>query len=132
MEWAMTTTQPIKSFVSYSWTVEKDTKIVTELSKLCQERGIELIRDETAMKHGDQIHQFMEKLTGSEHIITIFSKPYFESQWCMFELLTIYQKGNFKERTHPIIADGCDLQSPAYRLSCSDFWAEKYITRKEG
>ena len=47
--------ESINVFVSYSWGVEKDTQIVDELGKLCQQRGIQLIRDNKALKHGDLI-----------------------------------------------------------------------------
>ncbi|MCH9698339.1 MAG: hypothetical protein K0U68_09570 [Gammaproteobacteria bacterium] len=48
----------------------------------------------------------------------------------MFELLTIYQRGGFEQRTHPIIVDDCDLQSQSYRLQLVEFWEEQYQTAK--
>jgi TIR domain len=94
--------ESINVFVSYSWGVEKDTQIVEELDSLCQQRGIRLIRDNKTLKHGDLIEKFMEELTKGNHVITVFSKPYFESKWCMYELLRIYQRGDFEQRTHPV------------------------------
>ncbi len=113
---------PVSVFVSYSWGVEEDTGIVDELEVLCSTRNIHLIRDKHAMRHGDLIAQFMNTLTGGEHIITVFSKAYFQSRWCMYELLRTWQKGDFQERTHPIIADDCDLQDAAYRIGVVDYW----------
>ncbi len=113
---------PVSVFVSYSWGVEEDTGIVDELEALCPARNIHLIRDKQAMRHGDLIEQFMNTLTGGEHIITVFSKAYFHSRWCMYELLRTWRKGDFQERTHPIIADDCDLQDAAYRIGVVDYW----------
>lgn len=113
-------------FVSYSWGVEHDTGIVGELEKLCQFRKINLMRDNNEIKHGELIQQFMDKLTGGEHIITVFSKPYFQSPWCMYELLKTWQKGDFQQRTHPIIADDCNLQDAAYRIGVVDYWITEH------
>lgn len=118
--------ESINVFVSYSWAVERDTKIVEELGRLCQERGINLIRDNNTLKHGELIENFMKELSKGGHVITIFSKPYFESKWCMYELLSIYQRGDFEQRTHPVIADDCDLQGRAYRLGLVKFWRDQY------
>jgi hypothetical protein len=113
-------------FVSYSWSVEHGTGIVAELENHCPSRNIRLLRDNNEIKHGEPIQQFMDKLTGGEHVITVFSQPYFQSPWCMYELLRTWQKGGFQERTHPIIADGCDLQDMAYRIGVVDHWIAEH------
>jgi hypothetical protein len=114
-----------KVFVSYSWRVEQATGIVAELEKHCPPH-IRLLLDKNEIKHGGLIQQFMDKLTGGEHVITIFSKPYFQSVWCMYELLRTWQKGDFQQRTHPIIADDCDLQDRDYRIGVVKYWLAEY------
>lgn len=121
---------PTHVFVSYSWAVEKKTGIVGELQKLCHERGIELVRDENVLRHGELISRFMNELTKGERVITIFSKPYFQSKWCMYELLKIYQRGDFEQRTHPLVADDCDLQDENYRLELVEHWRQAHETAK--
>lgn len=116
----------VKVFVSYSWSVEKQTGVVGEIQSLCPARGIAFIRDESAMQHGDVIMDFMDDLTSGDHIITVFSKPYFKSPWCMYELLQIMQKGGIKERTHPVIADDCNLQEMAYRIEIVKYWTTEH------
>lgn len=116
----------VKVFVSYSWSVEKTTGVVDEIEALCLPRGIELVRDKNAMKHGDVILEFMNNLSSGDHIITVFSKPYFKSPWCMHELLKIWQKGEIKERTHPVIADDCNLQDVAYRIEVVKHWTAEH------
>lgn len=117
---------PVSVFVSYSWSTERDTGIVNELGKQCASRNIRLLRDNNEIKHGELIQQFMDELTGGEHVITVFSKPYFQSSWCMYELLKTWQKGDFQQRTHPIIADDCDLQDAAYRIGVVDYWVAEH------
>ncbi|WP_394808521.1 toll/interleukin-1 receptor domain-containing protein [Nitrosomonas sp.] len=118
----------IKVFVSYSWRIEDETGIVGELEAQCRERNIFLVRDNKKLQHGDLIREFMDKLSGSERIITVFSDAYFRSKWCMYELLETWRKGDFKDRTHPIKADDCNLQNDNYRIELTDFWEEKYRT----
>jgi hypothetical protein len=117
---------PVSVFVSYSWGVERDTGIVDTLETLCKSRHIRLLRDNNEIKHGELIRQFMDRLTGGEHIITVFSKAYFHSKWCMYELLKTWQKGDFQPRTHPIIADDCDLQDAEYRIGVVKHWITEH------
>nr|CAA6819064.1 MAG: Unknown protein [uncultured Thiotrichaceae bacterium] len=121
----------VKVFVSYSWGVESDTGIVDEIEALCPPRSIELVRDCNAMQHGDVIMDFMDKLTSGDHIITVFSKPYFKSPWCMYELLKIWQKGDFQQRTHALFADDCDLQDMAYRIGIVKHWLAEHDKIKD-
>jgi len=98
----------IKVFVSYSWATENDTHILDEVDKFCPPRNLTLIRDCKTLKHGEPIDKFMNELTKAEHIITVFSKPYFE------------------QRTHALIADECNLQDEDYGLHITDFWTDKF------
>ena len=116
----------IKVFVSYSWQVERDTGIVDELEELCGARDIQLMRDNNAMQHGDLIRDYMDNLAGGKHIIMLFSDAYFKSIWCMYELLTTWQKSDFNDRAHPIYVDGIDVQDEDYRIDLTDFWKKRY------
>ena len=120
-----------KVFVSYSWGMEEQTKIVADLEVLCKARGIELILDKNVLKHGDRIKTFMDDLAKAEHIITVFSKPYFKSKWCMYELLHTFQRGEFQQRAHHLLADDCELQDQAYRLEMVAYWSEQHKLAKE-
>lgn len=137
--------QSVKVFVSYSWSAERETKIVDELERLCKLRGINLIRDNNALSHDESIKNIMKNIGTAEHVITVFSKPYFQSESCMNELLQIYrheakpwplnhlyellginQFGHFAKRTHTIIVDDCNLADRNYRLSSVKYWENKY------
>ena len=92
---------------------------------------IQLVRDNNAMQHGDLIRDFMDRLARGGHIITLFSDAYFKSTWCMYELLTTWQRGNFKDRTYPILVDGINLQDSKYRTDLTEFWKKKYASEKQ-
>jgi TIR domain len=119
-------------FVSYSWKLEEETKIIEKLKVPCENRGITLVLDRETLKHGDSIKQFMDDLTSGKHVITVFSDPYFRSPWCMYELLRLYQRGEFAERTHAFIAsDDCNIHSIDYRLELVNYWKEKHRSEAE-
>lgn len=118
--------KPVKVFVSYSWEQEKHTRIVDELEGLCRQRNIQLIRDKNEMQHGELIKEFMDQLSGGEHIITVFSDTYFRSDWCMYELLATWNKGNFKDRTHSLLIDvNCNLGNVKYHDDIISYWEDK-------
>jgi hypothetical protein len=114
-------------FVSYSWDVENDTGIVSELQQFCQQRDLKLILDRDVLKHGESINTFMNDISGARHVITVFSDAYFRSKWCMYELLKTWWAGAFEQRTHPINADPkWALGDATYREGLVTFWKEEY------
>ncbi|BCG65823.1 MAG: hypothetical protein methR_P3686 [Methyloprofundus sp.] len=118
----------IKVFVSYKWCVEDETQIVAKLEPLCEQRGIELIYDRNKLQHGDLINEFMKELVTSDHIITIFSKEYLESEYCMYELLEIYRRNgasDFHKRIYPIIADDMVLSDFDTQVKYVEHWEEE-------
>lgn len=118
--------RPVKVFVSYSWATKNQIPIVDEIGKLCPERDIQLIRDNTALKHGEPIDKFMDELSRGDHVITIFSKPYFESKWCMYELLSMSNRDDFEKRILPVITEDCQLGESDFRLQLVNFWNQKF------
>jgi hypothetical protein len=112
-------------YVSYSWTAERETPLVDELGYVCKRHGLELRRDKDRLKHRDLIRTFMDELASSGDIITIFSRSYFESEYCMYELLQISKNGNFHNRIHPIQLNNIALNSPEFQLELVDYWENK-------
>lgn len=123
--------EPIRVYVSYSWRVEVDTGIVKQLGELCKPRGIELIYDKTELKHRDRISGFMDRLASADHVITVFSKNYFESEYCMYELMKIRERGDFDQRIHPVVADGLKLHDSETRRQCITFWKKRIAGEEE-
>lgn len=123
--------EPIKVYVSYSWNVESKTGIVKKLKTLCKARGIELVQDETTLQHKDRISRFMDQIANAEHVITVFSAEYFKSEYCMYELLTIQDRGDFDQRIHPVLADGLELYKPRTRRDFIRHWNDFVADEEE-
>ena len=121
----------VKVFVSYSWATEQDTGIVDELEQLCPPRGIQLIRDNKTLTHGDSIKQFMNVLSNGEKIVIIISNRYFESENCMYELLYIFKKGDVENRTQVLIADDCKLYEAEFQANLIKHWHKKWTETQE-
>lgn len=118
-------------YVSYSWSVEKETGIVDKLAELHAMRDIEFIRDNDQLKYGELISQFMDNLSSADHVITVFSRKYFESEYCMYELLKIYHRGDFHTRIHPVLADDLVLSDVNIQIEYIEYWKNLVFTTKK-
>ena len=105
----------VKVFVSYSWRIPESVQIVDDLETSARERSIKLLRDKKEIQLGEYINEFMQKIANAEHVIVVLSKPYFESEYCLWELLHLYQKKRDGQIIYPILADDIVLSdsSPA-------------------
>ena len=116
----------IKLFVSYSWEVERQSKIVDELEAQCTIRNIQLIRDAKAMKQGDRISEFMTRIAEASHVITVFSQDYFQSQYCVYELQKVLQHKGLQQKIYPILAnDEFSVNDPGTRRALIEYWKAK-------
>lgn len=113
-------------YVSYSWGVEEQTRLVEKLEITCQKRGIELKRDKNHIGYGDSIRAYMDHLAASGHIILVLSEAYFKSEYCMYELKEIYENRDFRKRVYPIVLEGTSFHRPIERIPYLRYWeAEK-------
>ena len=74
-------------YVSYSWSAEEQTPILDVLGKSCRDYGLDFRRDSERLQYGDLIKTFMDEIGNAGNIIPVFSRNYFESEYCMYELL---------------------------------------------
>ncbi len=112
-------------FVSYSWGAEEITHIVTELEQVFKKNHIEFIRDTNALKPGDSIQAFMQRLAKADKIITVISESYFKSENCMNELLQISRRGDMADRTKAIVVEGFKPYDFDVQVELVAFWDKK-------
>ena len=118
-------------YVSYSWSADKETPIVDLLGESCRGYGLDFRRDIERIKYGDLIRSFMDEIGSAGNIIPVFSRKYFESEYCMYELLQIKQNGKFHSRIHPINLGDIRLDDEDLQLSLIDYWREKTESLRE-
>ncbi len=84
----------------------------------------DLLFDEKALEQGGSINAFMEELSEAEKIIVLLSRGYFQSPFCLTELLHIYYK-----RAHellPIIVFVDGFSPGEIKVSeLQQYWAEQ-------
>ena len=102
-------------FISYAWGGESE-RIVNEIDKALQQKGIKLIRDKRNLGFKGSIREFMERIGRGDCIIVVISDKYLRSQNCMFELMNIAKSQNFQDRIFPIILQDADIYKPVNRI----------------
>lgn len=109
-------------YVSYSWEADKGTPVVDEIGELLAQHGLELRRDKEQVKYGDSIKSFMDEIGAADNIVPVLSRQYFHSEFCMYELLHVWNHGNFGTRVHPIALPDFELAAWRTQLDLVKFW----------
>jgi len=111
-------------YISYKWGGESE-RIVDEIEKALQEKGISLIRDKRALGYKDSIKDFMKRIGMGSCIIVVISDRYLRSKNCMFELLEIASHQDFFDRIFPIVLGDADIYDPVTFLGYVKYWEDK-------
>lgn len=114
-------------FISYSWNQDKDAPLVDDLCLALKTVNVNIIRDKTTLKPGSRISEFMNRLGRSGCIVVILSDSYMKSEYCMYELYSIYVSAMhddsiFLNRIIPIVHDGIKIARPIDRIQFAAFW----------
>jgi hypothetical protein len=117
----LTASTPDEIFISYKWGGESE-RIVNELDKRLQEKGLTVIRDKRDLGFKGKIKEFMKRIGQGRYVIVVISDKYLKSDNCMFELLEIAQNGDFYDRIFPIVLADADIYKPVKRLAYVKHW----------
>lgn len=114
----------IDVYTSYAW--EADSEAV--LAKLEQAFGIEnlnLIYDKKSTSFKSNIKAFMDEIGHAQYIVVIISDKYLRSENCMYELLVIYENGNFERRVYPIVLPNAKIYKAIDIIDYKKHWDDK-------
>ncbi|SEA76780.1 TIR domain-containing protein [Thiothrix caldifontis] len=115
----------ISVFVSYSWKLEDESHFLDGLGEQCHLRNIKLIRDAKTLQPGERISKFMERIAGASYVITVFSQRYFESEYCLYELMNVLQYKGLEQKIYPVMADDLKLDDAAAITKLVQHWKQK-------
>lgn len=115
----------ISVFASYSWKLEDESHFLDGLGEQCHLRNIKLIRDAKTLQPGERISKFMERIAGASHVITVFSQRYFESEYCLYELMNVLQYKGLEQKIYPVMADDLKLDDAAAITKLVQHWKQK-------
>ena len=112
----------IKVYVSYAWDSESSLALVDKLEKSFRGKNIILMRDKNHIGYKGDIRNFMNELSKGKHIIVVISNYYLRSDDCMYELLMIYDGGDFEDRIYPIILGDAKIRDSNDKNEYVKFW----------
>ncbi len=122
-------------FISYAWGDEtpsgqQRTAVVDGLCKKLTAEGIDVQIDKEKIRPGESIDAFMKQFGAADHVIPIISEKYLTSEYCMFELHSVWQASgndpeNFRQRVHPLVLDDAQIATPEKRGLWTMYWKKK-------
>jgi internalin A len=127
----------LEYYVSYAWgddtTESKEREAVVD--RLCSEaeaRGKHIIRDKSAMKIGDRISTFMDRIgkgAVNGHVCIMLSDKYLKSPYCMHELFDVWRNcredgGTFIDRTRVFVLPSAKISTEGDRAQYAIHWQD--------
>lgn len=108
-------------YISHAWGGESE-KIVQEIYRRCRKEGLNVFLDRKDLGYRESIASFMQELGKADAIIIVVSNKYLHSEYCMFELLQIYENKNIIQRIFPIVLDEVSIAKSTDRLELVKYW----------
>ena len=108
-------------YISHAWGGESE-KLVQKIMHKFAKEGIEITLDKKDLGYRQSINAFMERLGEADAIIIVVSNKYLHSEYCMFELLQIYENKNILERIFPVVLDEVNIAKSTNRLDLVKYW----------
>lgn len=111
-------------YISHAWGGESE-EIVQEIYKRCRAEGLNIILDRKDLGYRESITSFMHELGRADAIILVVSNKYLHSEYCMFELLQIYENNNMIRRIFPVVLDEVSIAKSTERLDLVKYWEKE-------
>lgn len=122
--------------VSYAWNDQTQEGREREaiVDRLCEEakaRGTPIVRDKEAMKLGDRISEFMQRIGSADVVFVILSDKYLKSTYCMYELWEVWRRsqldeGRFLKRVRIYTLSCAKISSPLERARYAIHWKKQH------
>ena len=123
-------------FISYAWgddtaAGKQRTTAVESLLKKLEVEGYDVQVDYRKIRMGESIQAFLRQFGTADRVIPIISDKYLDSQYCMFELLSVWQScsgdtDRFQKRVYPVIMDDAQIGTPLLRGKRAVFWKQRH------
>jgi internalin A len=119
--------------------------VVDRLCSAAEERGKRIIRDKTAMKIGDRISTFMDRIgkgAVNGRVCIVLSDKYLKSPYCMHELFDVWRNcrqddDKLIDRTQVLVLPCAKISTPVERAQYVIHWQSAFeeldaLVRKHG
>lgn len=111
-------------YISHAWGGESD-KVMMKIVKRLEKERIQVVYDHKDLKYRGSISNFMNELGKAKAVILIVSNKYLRSEYCMFELLQIYENNHFLHRIFPVVLDEVQIAKSTDRLDLVKYWEQQ-------
>ena len=113
----------IQVYVSYSRHEEEQKKTICDMQNKLQDIAFKI--DTEQVKYRDDFMNFIKMIGQADYIVVVFSRDYFESFYCMYELTKIIQfGGDIKKRVFLIRDENYDLNNRNNQANITDYWQQ--------
>jgi internalin A len=129
----------VEYYVSYAWgdDTPEGKERETTVDRLCAEaqaRGKTIVRDKTAMKYGDRISRFMDRIgkgAVNGRVFVVLSDKYLKSAYCMHELFDVWRNcredpETFIDRTRVHVLPSAKIATPTERAQYVIHWQNNF------
>ena len=113
-------------YISHAWGGESD-DVLKKIVKALEKESVHVVYDHKDLQYRGSINAFMEELGKAKAVILIISNKYLRSEYCMFELLQIYDNHQFLHRIFPIVLDEVQISKSTDRLDLVQYWEEQQV-----
>ncbi len=111
-------------YISHAWGGESE-DIVQGVVRVFDRAGLPVIYDKKDLGYRQSIQEFMVNLGQADIIIIVVSNKYLHSEYCMFELLQIYDNNRVLDRIFPIVLEEVDIAKSTQRLELVKYWEQE-------
>ncbi len=117
-------------YISHAWGGESE-DIVREVVHVFEDAGLPVIYDKKDLGYRQSIQDFMVNLGQADVIIIVVSNKYLHSEYCMFELLQIYDNNRVLDRIFPIVLEEVQIAKSTQRLELVKYWEQETTQLEE-
>ena len=111
-------------YISHAWGGESD-ELMKKIVAAFEKDNVEVVYDHKDLQYRGSINAFMQELGKAKAVILIISNKYLRSEYCMFELLQIYQNQQFLHRIFPLVLDEVQISKSTDRLELIKYWEDQ-------
>ncbi|HPN70478.1 MAG TPA: toll/interleukin-1 receptor domain-containing protein [Saprospiraceae bacterium] len=108
-------------YISHAWGGESEI-ITQQIVERFKKENLNITLDKNDLGYRESITKFMENLGQADAIVLVISNKYLHSEYCMFELLQIYDNKNILERIFPVVLDEVSIAKSTDRLELVKYW----------
>jgi len=117
-------------FISYAWGDKNDVKneknsVFNLIHNGLKNRDFNVIYDAKDLPYKGKISSFMSRLGKADFIVLILGDKYLKSEFCMEEVLHIFDNSKFHERVFPVVLESANLFDTNKLPEYVNYWANK-------